>query len=475
MDNFFDFVMLSRIQFAVTTLFHIIWPTLSIGLSLFLVTTEALWFNTGKEIYYRLSRFWSRIFLLNFGLGVVTGLPLQFEFGSNWAKFSIATGDLFGNILGFEAAMAFMLEAGFLGIMLFGWNRVPPGIHLFATSMVAVGASLSAFWIMVASAWMHTPAGVHLESGRVVVDSYSEAIFNPNMPWAVSHMWVASVETTLFFIGGISAWHLLRGRHRDFFFASFKLVLIGTVVVAPLQLFLGDGAGHALAETQPAKLAAIESHWKTNPPGQAASWKMLAWPNPDKQANDWAIEIPYGLSLLSTRSLTGQVKGLRDFTRKDQPPVLIPYYAFRIMVVIGSALFFLMLWTLWAWVRGQLSAERIHRQTALLWAWVAATPLGYIAVEMGWLTREVGRQPWILYGLMRTEEGATVLSVGTVAASLLAYTVILTFLLIGFLVFLARIIANGPDLTSPMPSYGEISRFRGDSSVGTEEQSGKRE
>jgi cytochrome d ubiquinol oxidase subunit I len=413
--------------------------------------------------------------LLNFGLGVVTGLPLQFEFGSNWAKFSIATGDFFGNILGFEAAMAFMLEAGFLGIMLFGWNRVAPAIHLFATSMVALGASLSAFWIMAASAWMHTPAGVHLESGRVVVDSYREAIFNPNMPWAVSHMWVASVETTLFFIGGISALNLLRGRHRDFFFASFKLVLIGTVVVTPLQLFLGDGAGHALAETQPAKLAAIESHWETNPSGQAASWNMLAWPNPDKQANDWAIEIPYGLSLLSTRSLTGQVKGLRDFPRKDRPPVLIPYYAFRIMVAIGSALFFLMLWTLWSRARGQLSAERIHRQTVLLWAWVAATPLGYIAVEMGWLTREVGRQPWILYGLMRTEEGATVLSAGTVAASLVAYSVVLTFLLAGFLVFLARIIANGPDLTSPMPSYGEIARFRGDLSVGTEKQSGEGE
>jgi cytochrome d ubiquinol oxidase subunit I len=202
---------------------------------------------------------------------------------------------------------------------------------------------------------------------------------------------------------------------------------------------------------------------------------MLAWPNPDKQANDWAIEIPYGLSLLSTRSLTGQVKGLRDFPRKDRPPVLIPYYAFRIMVVIGSALFFLMLWTLWSRARGQVSAERIHRQSALLWAWVAATPLGYIAVEMGWLTREVGRQPWILYGLMRTEEGATVLSVGTVAASLVAYSVVLTFLLAGFLVFLARIIANGPDLTSPMPSYGEIARFRGDSSVGTEKQSGEGE
>lgn len=473
MDNFFDYVLLSRIQFAVTTLFHIIWPTLSIGLSLFLVTTEALWFGTGKEVYYRHSRFWSRVFLLNFGLGVVTGLPLEFEFGSNWAKFSIATGDFFGNILGFEAAMSFMLEAGFLGIMLFGWNRVPPGVHLFATSMVALGASLSAFWIMTASAWMHTPAGVHLENGQIVVDSYYEAIFNPNMPWAVSHMWVASVETTLFFIGGISAWHLLRDRNRDFFSASFKLALIGAIVVTPLQLFIGDGAGHVVAETQPAKLAAIESHWDTNPPGQSAPWAVLAWPNPEKQANDWAIEIPYGLSLLSTRSLTGQVKGLRDFPTKDRPPILIPFYAFRIMVAIGMVLFFIMLWTLWSWTRGQLSAERIHRQTRLLQAWVTAIPLGYIAVEMGWLTREVGRQPWILYGLMRTEEGATVLSAGTVVASLFAYGVTLTFLLAGFLVFLARIIGRGPDLTSPVPRYRGTSGLQSDSSVRIEEQSRK--
>jgi cytochrome d ubiquinol oxidase subunit I len=447
----FDYILLSRLQFAVTTVVHIVWPVLSIGLSLFLVVFEALWLRTGEEVYYRHARFWGRLFLLNFGVGVVTGIPLEFQFGTNWAPFSVMSGDFFGNILGFEAAMAFMLEAGFLGIMLFGWHRVAPGVHLFATSMVALGASLSAFWIMSASAWMQTPAGVHVQNGRVVVDSYWEAIFNPATFSSVAHMWVASIETTVFLLGGISAWYLLKNHHRDFYLKSFRLLAAAAIVVAPLQILLGDLTGDVVARYQPAKLAAMEANWQTNPPGKGAPWVLLAWPNEEKEANDWAIEIPFGLSLLIEHSLTGQVQGLRDFPRQDRPPVALPFYAFRLMILIGFGLFFLMLWTAWSWAQRGLRPERIQDQRGLLRAWVAASPLGYVAVEMGWITREVGRQPWVVYGLMRTEEAATALPAEAVATSLLAYSLAYVLLLTGFVVFAARIIREGPDLSSPVP------------------------
>ncbi|MGZ8186839.1 MAG: cytochrome ubiquinol oxidase subunit I [Methylobacter sp.] len=451
MDIFLDSLFLSRLQFALTTIIHIIWPVLSIGLSLFLLIIEILWFKTGREVYYRHARFWSRLFLLNFGVGVVTGIPLEFQFGTNWAPFSIQNGDFFGNILGFEAAMAFMLEAGFLGIMLFGWDRVAPGVHLFSTAMVAFGASLSAFWIMAANAWMQTPDGVHLENGRLVVDSYSAAIFNPSAFTSITHMWVASVETTLFLIGGISAWHLLKNRHREFYLISFRLVLLSAIVIAPLQIVLGELSGNVVATHQPAKLAAMEAHWQTNLPGQGAPWVVLAWPDREKQANTWAIEIPYGLSLLTTRSLTGKVTGLRDIPKENQPPVVLPFYAFRLMIIIGFALALLMLWSAWVFIRKRLTLLHIGRQRLLLRAWVASAPLGYIAVEAGWITREVGRQPWIIYGMMRTEDAATSLPAGLVMTSLAGYALIYGLLLFGYLFFAKRIISQGPDLTSPLP------------------------
>lgn len=452
MEALFDHVMLSRVQFASILMFHILWPVLTIGLSLFLMAMEALWLKTGVEDYYHHARFWSRLFLLNFGVGVVTGVPLELQFGTNWAPFSTATGDFFGNILGFEGALSFMLEAAFLGIMIFGWKRVPPGMHLFATGMVAFGASLSAFWIMVANSWMQTPAGGHVENGGFVVDSYWEAIFNPNAPWGVSHMWVACLEISLFVVGGISAWYLLKDRHTEFFLKSFKFALLSAIIVAPLQIVLGDSSGASVIEHQPAKNAAIEAHWETNPPGQGAAWAVLAWPNEEEQVNDWALTMPNMLSLLDTHSLTGQVQGLREFPHKDQPPVLLPFYAFRIMVAIGFLLFFLMLWTVWAWHKGRLRPECVKNQKWLLRAWVAAIPLSYLAMEMGWVTREVGRQPWVVYGWLRTEAGASTLPAIAVASSLVTYAVVYTLLFVLFLVFATRIIRKGPDLRAPAPA-----------------------
>jgi cytochrome bd ubiquinol oxidase subunit I len=452
MDMLYNHVMLSRLQFAFTTMFHIAWPLLSIGLSIFLVVTESLWLKTKDPAYYHQTRFWGKLFLLNFAVGVVSGLPLEFQFGTNWSRFSAATHGFFGNILGFEGAMAFMLEAGFLGIMAFGWKRVSPRVHLFATCMVALGASLSAFWIMVANSWMQTPAGGSWVNGHYVMESYWQGIFNPDLPWGFGHMWVACMETTLFVVGGLSAWYILKNRHVGFFLRSFKLALLAALIITPLQIWLGDASGRAVAEYQPTKLGAIEAHWSTNPPGQGAPWKLLAWPNPKKQGNDWTfLEIPDGLSLLITRSFTGQVKGLRDFPREDQPPIVLPFYSFRIMLGIGFAMFGLMLWTLWVWYKKRLTAELLPPQKWLLYAWIAFAPLGYLAVEMGWITREVGRQPWIIFGLLRTKDGASVLPAGAVAASLGMYFVIYTMLLLAFTIFAWRILKRGPNLEERPP------------------------
>lgn len=453
MDAISASVDLSRAQFAISTTFHIVWPVLTIGLSILLVVLEGLWLRTGDEDYYRHARFWAKLFLLNFGIGVATGLPLEFEFGTNWAPFSQAAGSFFGNMLGFEGAMAFMLEAGFLGVMLFGWRRVAPAIHFFATCMVALGGSLSAFWIMIANSWMQSPAGGHFVDGHFLVTDYTAAIFNPNMPWGVSHMWVAALETSLFVIGGLSAWYLLRNRHPGFFLKSLKLVLVLACIVTPLQIYLGDGSGTWVFEHQPAKGAALEGHWETNPKGQPAAWSVIAWPDKAAQENAWSVEIPGVLSLLATHSLTGQVTGLKAFAPQDQPPLLpLIYYAFRVMVAIGFWFFFLMLWSAWCWWRGRLAPDTAPRQRKLLWAWIASIPLGYVAVECGWTVREVGRQPWVIYNVMRTSAGASALPPVSVATTTVLFVVAYALLMVTFLYFAARILRRGPDLDMPVPS-----------------------
>jgi cytochrome d ubiquinol oxidase subunit I len=455
-------IVLSRLQFALTTMFHITWAATSVGLSALLVVMEGLWLKTGDDAYYHHTRFWGRLFLLNFAVGVVSGVPLEFQFGANWAPFAAATGGFFGNILGFETVMAFMLEAGFLGVMLFGWNRVRPKVHFFATCMVALGASLSAFWIMVANSWMQTPAGGHWEAGRYVSTSFWGSLFNPDMPWGVSHMWVACLESTLFMVGGISAWYILKKRHVTFFTKSLQVAVMAAMIMAPLHVWLGDGSGRSVAHTQPTKLAAMEAHWRTNPPGHGAPWKLLAWPDPAKQDNAWTfLTIPNGLSLLITRTFTGQVKGLRDFPPQDQPPIILPFYTFRIMIGVGFGLLGLMLWTLWGWRRGWLRPENIGRQKWLLSAWVAAIPAGLVAIEVGWVTREVGRQPWVIYGLLRTSQGASPLPPAAVGTSLFVYGVIYLLLFTALLVFAGRILKRGPELTRPVPQPGRAGPRRG--------------
>jgi cytochrome bd ubiquinol oxidase subunit I len=450
MDSLFDTVMLSRLQFAAMAMVHISFSVITIGLALFIAVMEGLWLRTKDPVYYGHARFWSRLLLLNFGIGVVTGLPLEFAFGNNWAPFA-AKSTFFGEILGTETLSAFMLEAGFLGIMVFGWNRVPPKLHFFATCMVVVGSSLSVFWIMVANSWMQTPAGVVLQDGRLILTSYREAVFNPDMVFGVTHMYVACLETGLFVIGGISAWYVLRGRHVEFFARSFRVALIAAVVIAPLQAVIGDEAGRSVARNQPVKLAAMEAHWETNPPGEGAPWIIAAWPDQANQRNHWSIEVPYLLSLLLTHSPTGEVRGLKDFPKEEHPPMPITFFSLRIMALAGFAFIGLMLWTLWRWKKGALTAERLPGEKWLLYAWIAAGPLAWAAVEGGWVTREVGRQPWLVYGLMRTSEAATPLPAGAVAVSLAGYVVIAALLTTAFVVLAARALAQGPDASMMKP------------------------
>jgi cytochrome d ubiquinol oxidase subunit I len=255
----------------------------------------------------------------------------------------------------------------------------------------------------------------------------------------------------------VSAWYILKNRHVDFFLKSFKIALLAAIIVTPLQAWLGDASGRAVAEYQPTKLGAIEAHWETNPPGKGAPWKLLAWPDPENQKNDWTfLEIPSGLSLLITHSLTGQVKGLKDFPREDQPPIVLPFYSFRIMLGIGFSMVELMLWTLWTWYKKRLTAELLPKQKWLLYAWIAFAPLGYLAVEMGWVTREVGRQPWIIFGLLRTKDGVSVLPASAVATSLGIYIALYTVLFLAFLVFARRLLKRGPNLEErpPVPHPG---------------------
>jgi cytochrome d ubiquinol oxidase subunit I len=447
-------VNLSRAQFAMTALFHILWPILTISLSAFLFLVEAMWVRTQDVMYYRHARFWSKLLVLNFAVGVVSGIPMEFQFGTNWEGFSRYTGEFFGNILGFEGAMAFMLEAGFIGVMLYGWGRVPRGVHLFATGMVALGSSISAFWIMVANSWMQTPAGVTLTDGKLVVTDYVAAIFNPDMVWGVGHMWVAALETGAFVIAGISAFYLYRRRNPEFFLRSFKLALAALLFIAPLQIWLGDSSGVDVFRNQPAKGAAIEGFWHTNKPGEGAAWALLAWPNQAEQKNDWALELPNMLSVLGTHSLTGRVTGLADIPRADQPPLLpLLFYAFRAMAGIGFWFMLLAFWSAFVWrkTRGRLEAMLSHR--ALLLAWVFSIPLPYLAVEAGWIIREVGRQPWAVYGLLRTADSASNVPVTTISASMVMFFLFYVVLISTFFIFACKWLKQGPDLAATPPVF----------------------
>lgn len=461
MDFFSDTVSLSRLQFALTAIFHMLWPVLTTGMAIYLIVIEGLWLKTRNTDYYHHARFWAKLYVLNFGIGVATGLPMAFQFGLNWAPFSESVGDFFGTVLGFEGTMAFMLEASFLGIMLFGWNRVPPLVHYLSTILVAFGANLSTFWILSANSWLQTPAGGVFRNGKFVVQDYFEAIANPFMVNSFLHMFFATLETSLFVIGGISAWFLLNQRHPGFFAKSIKVCLATLFVVAPLQVFMGHLSAEQVYHYQPTKLAAMEAQWETVPASARADWSLLAIPNVAAEKNDWEIKVPGALSyLLELKpTLDEPVLGLKEWAPEDRPSMVgMVYYSFRIMSGIGVYLALLAIATMIWWLRGKLSEDTITDNKWLLRAWLFSAPLGYIAVETGWIVRCVGRQPWIVYGELRTVESASNIPAGEVLFSLTGLSAFYIVFLVAFLFFGSRIIRRGPNLDLPLPEV-QLPRF----------------
>ncbi len=440
-----DALFLSRIQFAVTTLFHILFPTLTIGLSLYLVAVEFLWLWTRQEVYYRTYRFWAKVFAVNFGVGVVSGIVLEFEFGTNFSQFSQRVSNVLSPLLAFEVLTAFFLEAGFLGIMLLGWEKVRRSVHFMATCLVSLGTLISAFWILAANSWMQTPAGYRLVEGKFLATNFTEAILNPSALIRMGHMTMASFETTAFVVAGISAYFLLKERQVFLFRRSLGIALVMALVFAPLQILLGDVSGREVFHYQKAKLAAIEAHWETNTSG-GAPFAVIALPDMKEERNLFELSIPNGLSLLVTHSLEGRVPGLKEVPREDRPNVVILFWSFRLMVGIGFILFGIMVWAAVLWRRG-----RFYERRSFLTTLVMAHPLGFIATELGWITTEVGRQPWLVYQLMRTSEGVSPIPAGNVIWSLALFLVIFPAIGASYLYFILRTLGQGPDVTSPIP------------------------
>ncbi len=433
-----DALLLARIQFAFTISFHIIFPAITIGLASYLAVLEACWLKTKNTVYRDLYHFWIKIFAVNFGMGVVSGLVMAYQFGTNWSFFSEFAGGVTGPLLAYEVLTAFFLEAGFLGVMLFGWTRVGPALHFFATVMVALGTLISATWILASNSWMQTPAGYEIINGRVVPVDWFAVIFNPSFPYRLAHMVVAAFLATALMVGASAAWHLLRKNNNAPVRLMLSMAMWMILLVAPLQAVIGDFHGLNTLQHQPAKIAAIEGHWQ-NEPGQGVPLTLFGWPDMEQEKNHFAIEVPRLGSLILTHSWDGQFAGLKEFAKEDRPNATIVFWSFRIMVGLGLLMIALGLWSAWARWKGRLyDSPGLARFTLSMGA------SGLIALLAGWITTEVGRQPWIVYGVMRTADGVTphgALEVGIT----LALFVLVYFVLFGAgIVYVLHLIRKGP-------------------------------
>jgi cytochrome bd ubiquinol oxidase subunit I len=429
-------VELSRIQFGFVMSFHILFPAFTIGLASWLAFLGGAYLKTKRVIWRELYLFWLKIFAVSFGLGVVSGIVMSFQFGTNWSQLSVRAGNILGPLLSYEVLTAFFLEASFLGVMLFGWRRVSPRVHFFATCMVAVGTLFSTFWIISANSWMHTPAGYAIKDGVFYPDSWFKIIFNPSFPYRLVHMTLAAFITTCFVVGGVSAVYLLRGRHREAAMLQLKLAVAFAAVAVPLQIIAGDFHGLAVRDHQPAKLAAMEGHWETH---RGAPLILWALPDQKSETNSQVVQIPKLGSLILTHELNGEVRGLKEFPAAERPPVAPVFYAFRVMVGIGIAMLAVVLWSLVQWRRGMLNKSK-----ALWRAWMLLTPAGFIAVLAGWYTTEIGRQPYVIYGLMRTSEAATPVSPGSVLTSLFVFGAVYLLVFSAGTWYLLKLLRKGP-------------------------------
>lgn len=406
----FDALSLARFQFAFTVAFHIIFPAFTIGLASFLAVLEALYLKTRKPVYQQLFQFWVKIFAVAFGMGVVSGIVMSYQFGTNWSVFSDQAGPVIGPLMGYEVLTAFFLEAGFLGVMLFGMNRVGERLHFFATLMVAIGTAISAFWILSVNSWMQTPTGYGInEVGQYVAEDWFKVVFNPSFPYRLTHMLLAAYLTTAFVVGGVGAWHLLKDKTSATARKMFSMAMWMALLVAPLQVLVGDLHGLNTQEYQPAKVAAMEGHFESQ---TQAPLYLFGLPNMDDARVDYALAIPGLGSLILKHDVNAEVTGLDAFPRDEWPNVPIVFWAFRIMVGIGMLMVLAGLWSGLQRLRGRLYEGRTLQRFALFMA-----PLGFVAVVSGWVVTEVGRQPWVIYGLLRTADAASPIAKEGVAAA----------------------------------------------------------
>ncbi|OEE43490.1 cytochrome ubiquinol oxidase subunit I [Vibrio anguillarum] len=396
-----DAFMLARIQFAFTVSFHIIFPAITIGLATYLAVLEGLWLKTRNPDYKTLYHFWSKIFAVNFGMGVVSGLVMAYQFGTNWSGFSDFAGSITGPLLTYEVLTAFFLEAGFLGVMLFGWNRVGEKLHFFATSMVALGTIISTFWILASNSWMQTPQGYEIVDGRIVPVDWFAVIFNPSFPYRLVHMGIAAFLSTALFVGSSAAWHLLKGNRSSAVKKMFSMALWMLLIVAPIQAVVGDAHGLNTLEYQPAKIAAIEGHW-SNEDGEPTPLILFGMPNMEEERTDYALEIPVLGSLILRHSLTEPIPALKDFPKDERPNSLVVFWSFRIMVALGMLMILQGFYGLWLRRKKSLYTQNWYLKFSVLMG-----PTGLIAILAGWFTTEVGRQPWVVYGLQRTRDAVS--------------------------------------------------------------------
>ncbi|WP_047306997.1 cytochrome ubiquinol oxidase subunit I [Rhodopseudomonas palustris] len=433
-----DPVVLARIQFAFTVSFHIIFPAFSIGLASFLAVLEALWLWTKREVFINLFNYWVKIFAIAFGMGVVSGIVMSYQFGTNWSVFSDKTGPVLGPLMAYEVLTAFFLEAGFLGVMLFGLKLVGPRLHFLATLMVAIGTLMSAFWILSANSWMHTPAGYAMnDAGQFVATDWFALIFNPSFPYRLVHMVLAAYLTTALVVGAVGAYHLLSNTRQPGARTMFSMAMWMIAVVAPIQIFAGDLHGLNTLEHQPAKVMAMEGHYQSHPDG--APLILFGLPDQDAAVVRYALEIPKLSSLILKHSLDAPLAGLDTLPREDWPPVPITFWSFRVMVALGFLMLGLGLSGLWLRWRGRLFESRPLHRFAL-----AMGPAGFVAVLAGWVTTETGRQPFTVFGLLRTTESVSPLAAPAVASSLIAFVVVYFAVFIAGAVYILRLMAHPP-------------------------------
>ena len=438
---------LSRIQFAFTISFHILFPAFSIGLALFLTIIEGLWLKTKNPIYYKICKFWIKVFALTFGMGVVSGVVMEFQLGTNWAGFAASVGGVLGPLFVYEVMTAFFIEAGALGIMIFGWKKVGNNLHYVSTVLVMLGTTLSAYWIMSANSWMQHPVGYAIENGKFIVMNWFDVVFNPYTWPRFLHMIFAAYVSALFVILGVSAYYITRNIHINFAKTNFKFAAYALIITVPIQIFLGDLSGINVYEHQPLKTAAMEGVWDTQ---KGAPLILFAIPNQKEQRNMYEISIPNGAALLNTHKLNGEIVGLKSIPISDQPLVLPVFFSFRIMAGLGFLMLFLACIATLVAYKDKLFQKKVYI-IKLLKLFTFVSPIGFIAILFGWFVAEFGRQPWVVYNLIRTKDAVSNISLYDTFVSLglivLVYGIIFGYF---YFYFLFKTIKNGPDNISDM-------------------------